>query len=169
MRTDDREDQVLCVLSVVDDDVTGQVHHRDHHAHRREPGKERWDYARAADDLAQWSRRRGRSLLPAGDQLGDALRVGPNAERDPHRDEGDHAGGKPRDREHTRCELVLAREDRAEDGGTEDGAEDGADEHVRDSPRASRRWVHVAGGSPDEQRDARGGADQREARDDGKS
>ena len=69
MRADDREDRLLRVVVVLDDDVAGQVHDGDHHAEARDRGQHRRDHTRPPQDLAErrgvgWSRLsadRGRS------------------------------------------------------------------------------------------------------------
>ena len=69
------------VMPVVDHEVAGQVHHRDHPREARDRGDERGQHARPADDLAE---RRGRVELGAAgvevELLGDRARVGPDAE-----------------------------------------------------------------------------------------
>ena len=138
VRPDDREDHMLGVIAVLDDDVARQVHDGDHHGHGREAREERRDHARTADDLAQ---RRGRlrgAFLGRRDQLGDALRVRPDVQGEHEGDEGQHTCTQPRNRQDAGIELVLAGEDRTEDGGAEDRADDGAAQDVGRRARAAR-------------------------------
>ncbi|HKY13164.1 MAG TPA: hypothetical protein VJL85_07515 [Gaiellaceae bacterium] len=154
MRPDDREDQMLGVIAMLDDDVARQVHDGDHHGHGREPREERRYHARTADDLAQ---RRGglrRALLRRRDQLRNALRVGPNVQSKHEGDEGQHSGTQPRKCQDARVELILAGEDRAEDSRAEDCTDDCAAQYVGDPARATVGRVHVTRGGADEERHA---------------
>ncbi len=152
-------------MMVVDDDVPGEVHHRDHHAHAREAGEQRRDHARAAEDLEQRRRRRLLDVVVAGDQLCDLPRIGPHHQHEPERDERDPAGDEPGDRQDARVE-VLAREEREEDRRPEDRAKHGAAEDVGDSSCPPLGRVHVTRRGADEQRDAARRSDEREAEDD---
>ncbi|HEX7256340.1 MAG TPA: hypothetical protein VF236_10475 [Gaiellaceae bacterium] len=156
---------MLRVLAVVDDDVTRQVHDGDHHGHRGKAGEERRDHAGTTDDLGERCGRLGRALGLRRHQLADALRVGPNVEREDEGDEREHARTEPRNGQDACVELVLAREDRAEDGRAEDRAHNSTAQHVGDPSRTAVGRVHVAGRRPDQQRHAAGCADEREAGD----
>ena len=114
VRADDREDVLLGVVVVLDDDVAREIHHRDHHGEACE-GDEHRDDAGPAEDLAQRRGCGGRlARLRRPDRLGDLLRVGPDEDDDRERDQRDPAGGEPRHGQRVGFEL-LAREERREE------------------------------------------------------
>ena len=159
VRPDDREDQVLRVMAV-DDHVAGQVHHRDHHAHRCESGQQRGNHSGPADDLAQRGGRRGR---PAGRRRRSARRCAwdpADAEGESHRDEREDSAPS-----HGIVRTLALSSSRPAKIGlktvAEDGAEDGADEDVGDPAGAPRGRIHVAGGGLHEQGDPGRRPDQR--------
>ena len=81
VRADDREDRVLAVVVVLDDDVAREVHHRDHDSEACEGREHRRANTGSPHELAERS-----AAAPAvqdrvavrADQLGDPLRVGPD-------------------------------------------------------------------------------------------
>jgi hypothetical protein len=154
VRGDDREDVVLLMVEVVDDDRPGERHHGDHHGEARLARHKRRDDAGAAEELAD--RRRplpARLDVLVSQEGGDPLRVGPyrRDERQPEELEG--ACGEPERGEAVAVE-VASRQHGAEDHRPENRTEDGAEEDERDPARSALRRVHVAACRPGEQGDA---------------
>ncbi len=164
VRADDREDGVLAVMVVLDDDVAGQVHHRHHHRETRQRCEHRGDDTRTPNELAQRRCSRGRALVAGADDLGDLLRIGADELHHHKRDDRNPSGDEPRNGQGVGLD-VLAGEERAEDRRTENRSEDRPEQDVGDAARAAFRWIHVACRRPDQQRDAARRADAGEAQD----
>ena len=163
MRADDREDRLLRVVVVVDDDEAGQVHHGDHHAEARDRGQHRRDHARTSQDLPERRRFGGRACRPLG-AIRSAITFvsGRTRQREPAGDERQAGRGEPRHGQRVGGD-VLACEQRPEERRAQHRAEDRAEEDVRDAARSAFGRIHVARGSSDQERHRSGDPSEREA------
>ena len=90
------------------------------------------------------------AFLGGRDQLGDALRVGPDVQSEHEGDQRKHTCSQPRNRQDAGIELVLAGEDRAEDGGARI-APTTAPLRTYAIARAPLGGIHVSGSGADEE------------------